>query len=52
MLAANVIGKSQRGSLYDRFRKRVMFPIINIRGNIVAFSGRQCRGRINRAENM
>lgn len=44
MLAANVIGKSQRGSLYDRFRKRVMFPIINIRGNIVAFSGRAMPG--------
>ncbi len=44
MLAANVIGKSERGSLYDRFRKRVMFPIINIRGNIVAFSGRAMPG--------
>ena len=44
MLAANVIGKSQRGSLYDRFRKRIMFPIINIRGNIVAFSGRAMPG--------
>ncbi len=44
MLAANVIGQSQRGSLYDRFRKRVMFPIINIRGNIVAFSGRAMPG--------
>lgn len=44
MLAANVIGKSQRGGIYDRFRKRVMFPIINIRGNIVAFSGRAMPG--------
>lgn len=44
MLAANVIGKSNRGSFYDRFRKRVMFPIINIRGNIVAFSGRAMPG--------
>ena len=40
MLAANVIGKSNRGSYYDRFRRRVMFPIINIRGNVVGFSGR------------
>ena len=40
MYTANVVGKSQRGSYYDRFRKRVMFPIINIRGNVVAFSGR------------
>lgn len=44
MLTANVIGKSQRGSYYDRFRKRVMFPIINIRGNVVAFSGRAMPG--------
>lgn len=44
MLAANVIGKSERGGFYDRFRKRVMFPIINIRGNIVAFSGRAMPG--------
>ena len=44
MLAANVIGKSNRGGIYDRFRKRVMFPIINIRGNIIAFSGRAMPG--------
>ncbi|MBQ3052817.1 MAG: DNA primase [Clostridia bacterium] len=44
MLAANVIGKSQKGSYYDRFRRRVMFPIINIRGNVVAFSGRAMPG--------
>ena len=49
MLAANVIGKSERGSLYDRFRKRVMFPIINIRGNIVAFSGRAMPGEDKQA---
>ena len=40
MLAANVIGKSSKGTYYDRFRKRYMFPIINIRGNIIGFSGR------------
>ncbi len=44
MLAANVIGKSNRGTYYDRFRKRVMFPIINIRGNVVGFSGRAMPG--------
>ncbi|MBR6509133.1 MAG: DNA primase [Clostridia bacterium] len=40
MITANVVGKSSKGSYYDRFRKRMMFPIINIRGNVVAFSGR------------
>lgn len=40
MLAANVISKNSSGRTYDRFRKRYMFPIINIRGNVVGFSGR------------
>lgn len=44
MVTANVVGVSQRGSYYDRFRKRAMFPIINIRGNIVGFSGRAMPG--------
>lgn len=44
MYAANVIGKTERGRYYDRFRKRVMFPIINIRGNIIGFSGRAMPG--------
>ena len=44
MVTANVVGVSQRGSYYDRFRKRAMFPIINIRGNVVGFSGRAMPG--------
>lgn len=40
MLQANVISKSQRGTYFDRFRNRVMFPIINLRGGVIAFSGR------------
>lgn len=40
MMQANVISKSQRGTYFDRFRNRVMFPIINLRGNVIAFSGR------------
>lgn len=48
MLAAGVVGKSSRGTVYDRFRKRVMFPIINIRGNIIAFSGRAMPGEDKR----
>ena len=44
MLQANVIAKSSRGSYYDRFRKRVMFPIINIRGKVIGFSGRAMPG--------
>ena len=34
-------GKSQKnGKLYDYFRNRVMFPIIDVSGNIVGFGGR------------
>ncbi len=32
--------KNRNGKLIDRFRGRVMFPIFDIRGNIVAFGGR------------
>ena len=41
MLQANVISRSSSGRCYDRFRRRVMFPIINLRGNVIAFSGRK-----------
>lgn len=40
LVAANLSVQSKRGSLIDRFRNRVMFPIIDIRGNVVAFGGR------------
>lgn len=34
-------GKSERsGNLYDKFRGRLMFPIITVGGDVVAFSGR------------
>jgi DNA primase len=32
--------KGKTGAVYDRFRNRVMFPIINIRGEVIAFGGR------------
>ncbi|MBP3706238.1 MAG: DNA primase [Clostridia bacterium] len=44
MIQANVVAKSSRGSFYDRFRKRIMFPVIDIRGNVIAFSGRAMPG--------
>ena len=44
MEAANVIIKGRNGGYYDRFRKRVMFPIINIRGRVIGFSGRVMPG--------
>lgn len=33
-------GKSEKGHYYDAFRNRVMFPIIDVSGNVIAFGGR------------
>lgn len=32
--------KDGRANFYDNFRNRVMFPIIDLRGNVIAFGGR------------
>ncbi|MBO5506101.1 MAG: DNA primase, partial [Clostridia bacterium] len=32
--------KRDNGTYFDKFRDRVMFPIIDLRGNVVAFGGR------------
>ena len=38
---AGLVSVSQKnGSIYDRFRNRLMFPIIDVRGNVIGFGGR------------
>ena len=37
---AGLVGKRQDGSMYDRFRNRLMFPIHNESGKIIGFGGR------------
>ncbi len=44
MLAASVVARGRKGGVYDQFRGRVMFPIIDIRGNVIAFGGRVMEG--------
>ena len=36
--------KTKNGELIDRFRERIMFPIFDIRGNIIGFGGRVMDG--------
>lgn len=40
MLAAAVVAQGRNGSVYDSFRGRVIFPIIDLRGNVIGFGGR------------
>jgi len=40
MLATGLVGKNDYGKLYDKFKNRLMFPIFDIRGKVVAFGGR------------
>ena len=35
-----VTQSKKNGSLFDRFRDRLMFPIIDVRGNVIGFGGR------------
>lgn len=40
LLAAGLVVQNQQGRLYDKFRNRLMFPVIDVRGDVVAFGGR------------
>ncbi len=40
LLAAGLVVSNQKGRVYDKFRNRLMFPVIDVRGDVVAFGGR------------
>jgi DNA primase len=39
-VSSGLFVKNDRGEIYDRFRRRLMFPIWNERGKVIAFGGR------------
>ena len=41
---AGLIKKGKNGGYYDTFRNRLMFPVIDVRGNVIGFSGRLLDG--------
>ena len=40
LLEGGLVVRNQSGRVYDRFRNRVMFPIIDVRGEVIGFGGR------------
>ena len=40
LFEAGLIKKGRNGGWYDTFRDRLMFPVIDVRGNVIGFSGR------------
>lgn len=40
IVTAGLAVRNEKGHVYDKFRNRLMFPIIDVRGNVIAFGGR------------
>lgn len=44
LVISGLCGRSESGRVFDVFRNRVIFPIIDLRGNVIAFGGRLLSG--------
>lgn len=44
MVAAALVSRNKSGGVYDSFRDRVIFPIIDLRGGVIGFGGRVMQG--------
>lgn len=40
ILASSLVNKNDRGQFIDRFRRRLIIPILDVRGKVIAFGGR------------
>lgn len=40
LIAAGLAVKGKNGGAYDKFRKRLIFPIVDVRGDVLGFGGR------------
>lgn len=40
LLEADLARRGKNGGIYDTFRSRLVFPVIDVRGNVTGFSGR------------
>ena len=40
MFDAGLVRRGKNGGFYDTFRSRLMFPVIDVKGNVIGFSGR------------
>ncbi|MBR5708609.1 MAG: DNA primase [Oscillospiraceae bacterium] len=44
LIDAGLVSTGKNGRIYDKFRNRLMFPVIDVRGDVIAFAGRSLDG--------